>query len=87
MRTTSTVLPPVKRLARALLLLANFGTDGRQESVIAKVSQETLADRVVQRAPRASLMNRFRQLATLITTVILNSIPPYSMLSCMRNHK
>ena len=33
-----------KRLARALLLLANFGKDGKQEPVIAKVSQETLAD-------------------------------------------
>jgi CRP/FNR family cyclic AMP-dependent transcriptional regulator len=32
-----------KRLARALLLLANFGKDGKQEPVIAKVSQETLA--------------------------------------------
>jgi CRP/FNR family cyclic AMP-dependent transcriptional regulator len=31
-----------KRLARALLLLANFGKDGKQEPVIAKVSQETL---------------------------------------------
>ena len=35
-----------KRLARALLLLANFGKDGKQEPVIAKVSQETLADMI-----------------------------------------
>ena len=33
-----------KRLARALLLLANFGKEGRPEPVIAKVSQETLAE-------------------------------------------
>jgi CRP-like cAMP-binding protein len=34
-----------KRLARALLLLANFGKEGKPEAVIAKVSQETLAGR------------------------------------------
>ena len=33
-----------KRLARALLLLANFGKDGRPEPIIAKVSQEMLAE-------------------------------------------
>jgi CRP-like cAMP-binding protein len=33
-----------KRLARALLLLANFGKESRPEPVIAKVSQETLAE-------------------------------------------
>src|SRR5580693_9581508 len=33
-----------KRLARALLLLANFGKEGRPEKVITKISQETLAD-------------------------------------------
>jgi CRP-like cAMP-binding protein len=52
-----------KRLARALLLLANFGKDGRQESVIAKVSQETLADMVGTTRSRVShFMNKFRQL-------------------------
>jgi CRP-like cAMP-binding protein len=35
-----------KRLARALLLLANFGKDGRPEPIIAKVSQETLAEMI-----------------------------------------
>jgi len=35
-----------KRLARALLLLANFGTEGKQQPVIAKVSQETRADMI-----------------------------------------
>ena len=52
-----------KRLARALLLLANFGKDGRQEPVIAKVSQETLADMIGTTRSRVShFMNRFRQL-------------------------
>ena len=35
-----------KRLARALLLLANFGTEGKQQQVIAKVSQETRSDMI-----------------------------------------
>jgi CRP/FNR family transcriptional regulator, cyclic AMP receptor protein len=52
-----------KRLARALLLLANFGKDGRHEMVIAKVSQETLADMVGTTRSRVShFMNKFRQL-------------------------
>jgi CRP-like cAMP-binding protein len=38
-----------KRLARVLLLMANFGKEGRQESVIAKISQETLAEWSVRR--------------------------------------
>jgi CRP/FNR family transcriptional regulator, cyclic AMP receptor protein len=52
-----------KRLARALLLLANFGKDGKQEPVIAKVSQETLADMIGTTCSRVShFMNKFRQL-------------------------
>jgi CRP/FNR family transcriptional regulator, cyclic AMP receptor protein len=52
-----------KRLARALLLLANFGKDGRPEPVIAKVSQETLADMIGTTRSRVShFMNRFREL-------------------------
>ena len=52
-----------KRLARALLLLANFGKDGKHEPVIAKVSQETLADMVGTTRSRVShFMNKFRQL-------------------------
>jgi CRP/FNR family cyclic AMP-dependent transcriptional regulator len=52
-----------KRLARALLLLANFGKDGRREPVIAKVSQETLADMIGTTRSRVShFMNKFRQL-------------------------
>jgi CRP-like cAMP-binding protein len=52
-----------KRLARALLLLANFGKDGRPEPVIAKVSQETLADLIGTTRSRVShFMNKFRNL-------------------------
>jgi CRP/FNR family cyclic AMP-dependent transcriptional regulator len=38
-----------KRLARILLLLANFGKEGRPEPIIAKISQETLAERSARR--------------------------------------
>jgi CRP/FNR family cyclic AMP-dependent transcriptional regulator len=52
-----------KRLARALLLLANFGQDGKHQPVIAKVSQETLADMIGTTRSRVShFMNRFREL-------------------------
>jgi CRP-like cAMP-binding protein len=52
-----------KRLARALLLLANFGKEGRPEKVIAKISQETLADMVGTTRSRVStFMNKFRKL-------------------------
>ena len=43
-----------KRLARALLLLANFGKDGRPEPIIAKVSQETLAEMIGTTRSRVS---------------------------------
>ena len=52
-----------KRLARALLLLANFGKEGRPEKIIAKVSQDTLADMVGTTRSRVShFMNKFRTL-------------------------
>jgi CRP/FNR family cyclic AMP-dependent transcriptional regulator len=52
-----------KRLARTLLLMANFGKDGRQETAIAKVSQETLADLIGTTRSRVStFMNKFRKL-------------------------
>ena len=52
-----------KRLARALLLLANFGKEGRPEPIIAKVSQETLADMIGTTRSRVSFfMNKFRDL-------------------------
>jgi hypothetical protein len=51
-----------KRLARALLLFANFGKEGGPETVIAKVSQETLAEMIGTTRSRVSyFMNKFRQ--------------------------
>ena len=52
-----------KRLARILLLLSHFGKEGVPETVIPKVSQETLADMVGTTRSRVSFfMNRFRKL-------------------------
>jgi len=52
-----------KRLARILLLLARFGTEGKQEKVIPKISQETLAEMIGTTRSRVSFfMNRFRKL-------------------------
>ena len=52
-----------KRLARVLLLLAHFGKDGKPESVIPTISQETLAEMVGTTRSRVSFfMNRFRKL-------------------------
>ena len=52
-----------KRLARALLLLANFGKEGRPEPIVTKINQETLADMVGTTRPRvSSFMNKFRKL-------------------------
>ncbi len=52
-----------KRLARILLLLAHFGKESRPESVIPKISQETLAAMVGTTRSRVSFfMNRFRKM-------------------------
>src|ERR1700686_2305434 len=52
-----------KRLARVLLLLANYGKESRPEPVIAKISQETWAEIVGTTRSRVSFfMNRFRKL-------------------------
>jgi CRP/FNR family transcriptional regulator, cyclic AMP receptor protein len=52
-----------KRLARALLLMANFGKEGRPEPVIAKISQETLAEMIGTTRSRVStFMTKFRKL-------------------------
>ncbi len=52
-----------KRLARVLLLLAHFGKESQPETVIAKISQETLAEMVGTTRSRISFfMNRFRKL-------------------------
>jgi CRP-like cAMP-binding protein len=52
-----------KRLARILLLLAHFGKESAPETVIPKISQETLADMIGTTRSRVSFfMNRFRKL-------------------------
>ena len=52
-----------KRLARILLLLAHFGKEGVHETVIPKMSQETLAEMIGTTRSRVSFfMNRFRKL-------------------------
>jgi CRP/FNR family cyclic AMP-dependent transcriptional regulator len=52
-----------KRLARVLLLLAHFGKEGKQETVIPKMSQEALAEMVGTTRSRVSFfLNRFRKL-------------------------
>jgi CRP/FNR family cyclic AMP-dependent transcriptional regulator len=52
-----------KRLARLLLLMANFGKEGKPETVIAKISQETLAEMVGTTRSRVNLfLNKFRKL-------------------------
>jgi CRP/FNR family transcriptional regulator, cyclic AMP receptor protein len=52
-----------KRLARLLLLLANFGKEARPEPIIAKISQETLAEMIGTTRSRVSFfMNKFRRL-------------------------
>jgi CRP-like cAMP-binding protein len=77
-----------KRLARALLMLANFGKEGRPEPVIAKVSQETLAEMIGTTRSRVSFfMNKFRKLGFVsynghlevhssLLNVVLNDLPP-----------
>ncbi len=52
-----------KRLARLLLLLANFGKDGAPQPISAQVSQETLAEMIGTTRSRVSFfMNKFRKL-------------------------
>jgi CRP/FNR family transcriptional regulator, cyclic AMP receptor protein len=77
-----------KRLARALLLLANFGKEGKPEAIIAKVSQETLAEMIGTTRSRVSFfMNKFRKLGFIsyngklevhssLLGVVLNDHPP-----------
>jgi CRP/FNR family transcriptional regulator, cyclic AMP receptor protein len=52
-----------KRLARLLLLLANVGKEAKPEPILAKISQETLADMIGTTRSRVSFfMNKFRKL-------------------------
>ncbi|MGA9717816.1 MAG: Crp/Fnr family transcriptional regulator [Acidobacteriaceae bacterium] len=55
-----------KRLARILLLMANFEDAGPSETLIPPITQETLADMIGASRPRVSLfMNRFRKLGLI----------------------
>ena len=71
-----------KRLARLLLLLANFGKEGKPELVIPKISQETLAEMIGTTRARVSFfMNKFRRLGFIkynggieVHTSLLNMI-------------
>ena len=52
-----------KRLARLLLLLANFGKEGRPEPIVGNFTQETLAEMIGTTRSRVSFfMNKFRKL-------------------------
>jgi CRP/FNR family cyclic AMP-dependent transcriptional regulator len=77
-----------KRLARALLSLANFGKDGHPEPVIERISQETLADMIGTTRSRVSFfMNKFRKMGFIsyngrievhrsLLSVVLDDLPP-----------
>ena len=55
-----------KRLARALLLMAHFGKEGKPEQVIPKISQETLAEMIGTTRSRVSFfMNRFKKMGLI----------------------
>ena len=55
-----------RRLARLLLILANFGKDGRPEPIAAKVTQQILAGMIGATRARVSfLMNKFRRLGLI----------------------
>jgi CRP/FNR family transcriptional regulator, cyclic AMP receptor protein len=76
-----------KRLARVLLLLANFGKEGRPEPINGKISQETLAEMIGTTRSRVShFMNKFRQMGFIeynghlevhssLLSVVLNEQP------------
>jgi CRP/FNR family cyclic AMP-dependent transcriptional regulator len=83
-----------KRLARILLLMAEFGQPGRQETLIPVITQETLADMIGTTRSRVSFfMNRFRKLGfieyngrihvnkSLLTVVLHDSVPGQSSVS------
>jgi CRP/FNR family cyclic AMP-dependent transcriptional regulator len=77
-----------KRLARILLLMAEFGEPGKPETLIPKISQETLAEMVGTTRSRVSFfMNRFRKLGfveyngrirvhkSLLRVILLDRLP------------
>jgi CRP-like cAMP-binding protein len=77
-----------KRLARILLLMAEFGKPGHAQTMIPKISQETLAEMIGTTRSRVSFfMNRFRKLGfiqynggihvhkSLLNVVLLDQLP------------
>jgi len=77
-----------KRLARILLLMAEFGKDGEPDTFIPPISQETLAEMIGTTRSRVSFfMNRFRKLGfvnyngriqvhkSLLNVVLLDELP------------
>jgi len=81
-----------KRLARVLLLLTNFGKEGRPEPIIADIGEETLADMVGSTRSRVSFfINKFQELGFVhyngrlevhssLLTVLLHDTPPIGRL-------
>jgi len=80
-----------KRLARILLLMAEYGKPGEPEQYIPKISQETLAEMIGTTRSRVSFfMNRFRKLGfieyngrikvhrSLLNAVLLDQVPEHS---------
>ena len=71
-----------KRLARLLLLLAHFGTEGTPQPILVDISQETLAEMIGTTRSRVSLfMNKFRKLGLIsyngkieVHTSLLNAV-------------
>ena len=75
-----------RRLARMLLLLANFGKEGIPQRISPNISQETLADMIGTTRSRVSFfMNKFRNSASSITMGILRSTLRCSPRYCMKN--
>ena len=76
-----------KRLARVLLLMAHFGKEGKPDPVIAKISQETLAEMIGTTRSRVSFfMNKFRKLGFIEYNGKLRSDSSDSSDSGMRIH-
>jgi CRP-like cAMP-binding protein len=80
-----------KRLARILLIMAEFGKPGEPETFIPPITQETLADMIGTTRSRVSFfMNRFRKLGfisyngriqvhkSLLNVVLLDQLPEHN---------
>ena len=75
-----------KRLARALLLLINFSKEGRSEPIIAKISQDTLAEMIgTTRSRLRKFMIKFRQLGFIDYNGSIESTDHCCLLFCTIN--